>query len=139
MLNEMERRALEMLLAGDKPELAVFRAQLNAATVASRESTGVGFFTHLSVPAELLRAKGRAQLVLSDLYAEISGLDHDAGFVLFVEDGAIDVLECHIVDERWPDNATMRRPYYVRPVTQGSTSIVETKERDIDYAMRHAV
>jgi hypothetical protein len=61
MLNEMERRALDMLLAGDKPELAVFRAQLNAATVASRKFTGVGFFTRLSVSAELPRVKGRAR------------------------------------------------------------------------------
>jgi hypothetical protein len=139
MLNEMERRALEMLVAGDRPELAVFRAQLNGATVASREFSGVGFFTHLSVPAELPRAKSRARLVLSDLYAEVSGLEHDASFVLFVEEGALDVLECHIVDDRWPDDATLRRPYYVRPAAPGSSSIVETKERDIEYAFRHAV
>jgi hypothetical protein len=77
--------------------------------------------------------------VLSDLYAEISGLEHDAGFVLFIEDGAIDVLECFIVDDRWPDDATLRRPYYVRPAAPGSSSIIETKERDIEYAFHHAV
>ena len=139
MLNEMERLALKMLLAGDSEELAVFRAQLNGATVASREFTGVGFFTHLSVPAELPRARNRDRLVLSDLYAEVSGLEHDAGFVLFVEDGAIDVLECHIVDDNWPDDATMRRPYYVRPAAPGSSSIVEAKERDLHWALRNAV
>ena len=139
MLNEMERRALDMLLAGDTPELAVFRAQLTSATVAGREFTGVGFFTQLSVPAELPRVRGCVRLVLSDLYAEVAGLEHDAGFVLFVRDGAIDVLECFIVDDRWPDDATMRRPYYVRPATPGSSSIVETEERDIEYAFRDAV
>lgn len=138
MLNEMERRALEMLLAGDKPELALLRAQLNAATVASRKYTGVGLFTRLSVPAKLPRVRER-RLVLSDLYAEVAGIEHDAGFVLFVNDGAIDVLECHIVDDHWPDDATMRRPYYVRPATPGSSSLVETKVRDIEYAFRHAV
>lgn len=139
MLNEMESRALEMLLAGDNQELAILRAQLAAATVASREFTGVGFFTHLSVPSELPRAKRRGRLVLSDLYAEVSGLEHEAGFVLFVEDGAIDCLECFIVDDGWPADATLRRPYYVRPVTPGSSSIVETNERDIEYALGHAV
>lgn len=139
MLNEMERRVLEMLLAGDKPELAVFRAQLSFATVASREFTGVGFFTDLAVPAELPRVRGRARLVLSDLYAEVSGLEHDAGFVLFVTDGAIATLECYIVDDRWPDDAIILRPYYVRPVTPGSCGIIETKDRDIEYAFRDAV
>ena len=135
----MERRALEMLLAGDNAELGVLRAQLNAATVASREFTGVGFFTELSVPAELPRVKRRTRLVLSDVYAEVSGLEHEAGFVLFVDNGAIVCLECFIVDDHWPDDATMRRPYYVRPSEPGSSSVIETKERDIQYALRHAV
>ncbi len=139
MLNEMESRALEMLLAGDNNELAVFRTQLNDATVASRKFTGVGFFTQLSVPAELPRVKNRPGLVISDLYAEVSGLEHEASFLLFIEDGAIDVLECAIVDDGWPDNATLRRPYYVRPAAQGSSIIVETEERDIEYALRRAV
>jgi hypothetical protein len=139
MLNEMERRALEMLLAGDNDELAIYRAQLNAATVASRKVTGVGFFTQLSVPAELPRVKNRARLVVGDLYAEVSGLEHEAGFLLFIEDGAIDILECFIVDDHWPDNAALRRLYYVRSAAPGSSSVVETKERDIEYALRHAV
>ena len=139
MLNEMERRTLEMLLAGDTLELAVLRAQLDAATATSRKFTGVGFFTQLSVPAGLPRVTRRGRLVLDDIYAEVSGLEHDAGFALFVEDGAIDVLECHIVDDCWPDNATLRRPYYVHPSSPGSSSIVETKQRDIKYALRHAV
>jgi len=139
MLNQMERRALEMLLAGDNDELAVFRAQLSATTVASREFTGVGFFTRLSVPAELPRVKGRAHMVISDLCAEVSGLEHEASFLLFMEDGAIDVLECAIVDDHWPVDATLRRPYYVRPAAPGSSSIVETRERDLQWALRNAV
>ena len=139
MLNQMERRALEMLLAGDNDELAVFRAQLSATTVASREFTGVGFFTRLSVPAELPGVKGRAHMVISDLCAEVSGLEHEASFLLFMEDGAIDVLECAIVDDHWPVDATLRRPYYVRPAAPGSSSIVETRERDLQWALRNAV
>jgi hypothetical protein len=89
MLNEMEWRALEMLLAGDKPELALLRAQLNAATVASRNYTGVGFFTRFSVPAELPRVRER-RLVLSDLYAEVAGLEHVlVGLCCSINDSAI--------------------------------------------------
>jgi hypothetical protein len=139
MLNEMERRALDMLLAGDNSELAVLRAQLSAATVASRDFTGVGFFTRFAVPEELPRAKAYADLVLGDLYAEVSGLENDAGFLLFVKGGTIDVLECFIVDDRWPDGATMLRPYYVRPAVPGSSRLVETEQRDLEWALRDTV
>ena len=53
MLNEMEKRALEMLLAGADDRLAVLRSQLSSASVASREMTGVGFFTNFSIPADV--------------------------------------------------------------------------------------
>ena len=139
MLNEMEQRALEMLLAGDNEELAVLRAQLNAAAIVRREFTGVRFFTYLAVPAGLARLKGRARLVLDDVYAEVAGLQHDAGFLLFVSDGAIDVLECCIVDDQWPDDAVLRRLYYIGPVAPGSSNLVETKERDVEWALRNAV
>ena len=134
MLTDIETRALEMLLAGDRPELAVLRVQLGLATVASRKFTGVGFFTHLSVPAELPRVADRNRLVLDDVYAEVTGLEHAAGFVLFVNHGAIGALVCFIVEDRWPDAATLRRVYYVRPATPASSELVETKERDIDFA-----
>ena len=44
MLNEMEKRALEMLLAGPDDRLAILRSQLNGATVDRREMSGAGFF-----------------------------------------------------------------------------------------------
>ena len=112
---------------------------MHVAVVARREFSGVGFFTYLSVPAELPRAKGCARLVLGDVYAEVAGLQHSAGFLLFVTDGALDVLECFIVDDQWPEIATLRRLYYVHPPTPGGSSLVETKERDLKWALRDAV
>jgi hypothetical protein len=134
MLTEIETHALDMLLAGDRPELATLRAQLKSATVAKREFTGAGFFTHFAVPAELPRVESRSRFALGDLYAEVAGLAHAAGFVLFVNDGAIDVLECFIVDDHWPEAATLVRAYYVKPAPPGSAGLVETRERDIPFA-----
>jgi len=138
MLNEMERRALEMLLAGEDDRLAVLRAQLNGASVARRELSGAGFFAHLSIPASLSRLHERKQLIIGDLYSELAGLQHPAGFLLFVTDGILDFLECFIVDDRWPETATLRRLYYVRPAAPGSASLIETKERDLGWALRDA-
>ena len=115
-MNEMERRASEMLLAGEDPLLSVLRAQLHAAAVDRREFSGVGFFTYLSVPTELPRAKGCVRLVLGDLYAEVTGLEHAAGFLLFVTDGALDFLE-------WLHR---RRPL-LQPLPQKGTRINATR------------
>ena len=139
MLNAMEKRALEMLLAGADDRLAILRSQLNSATVDRREMSGVGFFTHFSIPPDgPLLVAGPRRIVLGDVYAEVNGLQHPAGFLLFVDDGALNFLECFIFDERWPETATLRRPYYVHPATPGHASLVETTERDLAWALRDA-
>jgi hypothetical protein len=140
MLNEMEKRALEMLLAGADERLTILRSQANSATVDRREMSGAGFFTHLSIPLDVPRlVPGPKRLVIGDVYAEVTGLQYPAGFLLFVDDGALNFLECFIVDDRWPETATLRRPYYVHPAAPGKASLVETKERDLGWALRDAV
>jgi hypothetical protein len=37
-----------------------------------------------------------------DVVAEIEGLKHGAGFLLFITDGALDELEGYCYDEAWP-------------------------------------
>jgi hypothetical protein len=72
------------------------------------------------------------------LYSEFADLQHPAGFLLFVTDGILDFLECFIVDDRWPETATLHRLYYVHPSASGSASLIETKERDLAWALRAA-
>jgi hypothetical protein len=78
-------------------------------------------------------------MVIGDVYAEVTGLEHPVGFLLFVDDGALNFLECFIVDDRWPETPTLRRPYYVHPATPGSASLVEIEERDLAWALADAV
>ena len=78
-------------------------------------------------------------MVIGDVSAEVIGLEHPAGFLLFVDDGALNFLECYIVDDQFPEPATLRRLYYVHPVTPGDIGIVETKERDLGWALEDAV
>ena len=137
-MNEIERRVLELLLAGNNDTLEVLRKQLSAASVVDREYTGAGFFTHLAVPTNVPRLRNRGRVVVGDVYAKIAGLAHEAGFLLFVNDGAIDCLECFIVDESWPKNAVMERAYYVRPSTPGSSNLIESNERNLEWALRDA-
>jgi len=138
MLTELERRALEMLLDGADSRLVVLRRQLREAIVERRVSSGAGFFTHLSVAAGIPRLDGSKRLIIGDVYADVTGLQNPAGFLLFVINGAIEMLECFIVDDAWPDGATIERAYYVHPSTPGGSNFVETKERDLGWAMKAA-
>src|SRR4051794_29937467 len=99
---ELERAVLAMLFAGDHPALAVLRAQLARATVARRELTGVGFFTAIRVAPDAPRLDGPRSIRFGDVEATLAGLVHDAGFVAFINDGALAMLEGHSYDEPWP-------------------------------------
>ncbi len=137
MLDEMERIALEMLLAGDDDRLTVLRAQLAGIEVASRELSGSGFFTNLRVLAMHPRAKTAERLVIDDVCAKITGRTIPVGFLLFVTDGALDMLEC-CGTGTWPEGAAIERIYYVKPKDAGSPFLVETTERDVPGALGDA-
>jgi hypothetical protein len=98
----LERAVVEMLLAGDLPALYALRAQFTASRVAKREFTGVGFFTDFDVPASAPQVSANRSLEIGDVEASISGLQHGAGFVLFVRGGVLHTLEGYTYDEQWP-------------------------------------
>jgi hypothetical protein len=135
-MNELEQAILDKLLAGDDPLLSILRQQASTARVADRDYTGVGFFTSFTVPPTSPRLTSATRLVIGDVYAEVHDLEHPAGFLLFVSDGVIRTLECFIIDDKFPDNPRLERAYYVRPASQNSASLVETKTRDLNWALR---
>lgn len=90
------------LVSPNHPLMDTFREQLAVCRIKSRELTGVGFFTHIVVP-QRLAVPGIGRLTLSDVAADIDGVQHGAGFVLFIEDGMLDLLEGFTYDEPWPD------------------------------------
>lgn len=103
-LSPLEREVIATILAPDHPVMNALHAQLARCHVTSREPTGVGFFTWLGVAADVEPAPVRpGTLDLADVVADIEGLEHGAGFVLFIEDGILDVLEGFSYDEPWTD------------------------------------
>lgn len=135
-MNELEREVLRMLLAGEHDALIVLRQQLAIAQVEGREFSGTGFVTQFRAPASTVRLDGRPRLVIGDVYAEVSGLEHAIGFLLFVSDGALDALECFIHDDQWPDSLpTLIRAYYVHTFA-GSSDVFEVAFRDLNWAFK---
>lgn len=94
---------MDKLLAGEHPVLEALREQFRASQVSKRELTGCGFFTYFKVDPTISAAPTNlASIKLGDVDAKISGLEHGAGFVLFVTDGYLDNLEGYSYDELWP-------------------------------------
>jgi hypothetical protein len=100
-LSDFERAVLDKLLDGDLPELSVLRHQLSQCVVKSREQTGVGFYTELMIPEDAPSLNG-VSAVFGDVAADIVGLQNGAGFLLYLKDGRIKMLEGYSYDEPWP-------------------------------------
>jgi hypothetical protein len=134
-MNALERQVMEFALRGEHPVLEILREQLAAAAVSSRKYTGVGFFTDFAVADSVRRLPSAGRMVIGDVYADVAGLQHGAGFLVFIERGMLDVLECFISEDAWPADARILRLYYVHPREPGSPSLVETPQRDLDFAL----
>ena len=118
--------------------MEVLREQFAVAAVSSREYTGVGFCTHFTIPDIARRLAFARRVVIGDVYADVAGLQHGAGFLIFVEHGMLDMLECFIVEDAWPGQACIRRLYYLHPKELGSPSLVEAVQRDLVFALKEA-
>ena len=96
-LFDLERAVLDALadqVADHAPEL---RDQLASAQVIDRENTGAGFYTRLAIATgEKMRG---VRSPVGDIGADIKGLKHGMGFMLWLRDGVADTLEGYAYGE----------------------------------------
>ena len=90
----------------DKPgePFDTVREQLAHATVGKREFSGAGFFTDFVVPTDARVRRDLPPMEIGDVGAEVPGLQHGAGFLLFIRDSGVSMLEGFTYDEPWPIN-----------------------------------
>ena len=103
-LTTLEDQVLEMLLRGQDEVLTVLRQQARQLQVSSREMTGAGFYTEFVVPPDVARVAERPSFKLGDVNGTADNLSHGLGFLLYVKDGALSMLEGYTYDEPWPDD-----------------------------------
>jgi hypothetical protein len=105
LLVDLSKRLMALLLAGDHATLVTLREQYARATIREISLTGSGFFIHYDVPADIARVTP-ARLTGGDIYIELEGVEHGAGCLVFVRDGALAMLEGYLHgDESWPDES----------------------------------
>ena len=131
-LTVVEQVILQMLLAGDDDVLALLRAQFETAIIISRKMTGVGFFTDFAVPESVERTEPKG-FVIDDVHGNLSGLAHGAGFLLFVRDGTLSMLEGYTYgDEEWPQEARLIEVYYMHHAPPDSPMLQRCAVRDLE-------
>ncbi|MEM7049912.1 MAG: hypothetical protein AAF604_09635 [Acidobacteriota bacterium] len=96
----MELAVLRKTLKGESRALELLRAQLKTLQVVSRKITGSGFFSKFEISPE--RRIDIPDIQFGDVIANITGLAHGAGFLLYLREGQLDLLEGYSFEEPWP-------------------------------------
>jgi hypothetical protein len=99
-LTELERAALELLLAGSHPVLVALRHQYQHARLVKRETRSDGFHCYFVVDEGVPTVT--KDFELGDVQADLPGLINGAGFLLFVRGGRLDTLQGFSYLEPWP-------------------------------------
>jgi hypothetical protein len=104
MFTPLEKTVLDAMLDQPGEPFETVRKQLAHAAISKREFSGVGFFTHFVVPMDAPVRRDLPSREISHVGAEFPSLQHGAGFVLFIRDGVVRMLEGFTYDEPWPTN-----------------------------------
>jgi len=111
MLTPLEKAVVDMLLQKRGEPFDTIRQQLAHASVTKREFTGVGFFTEFAVQADASVRRNLPDATIGDVGAKFPMLQHGAGFLLFIRDGVVSMLEGYTYDEPWPASTDEFRVY----------------------------
>ncbi|MCL2024196.1 MAG: hypothetical protein FWG78_00210 [Coriobacteriia bacterium] len=100
---QFERDVMLDIIAEDEELKEWLSPQYKSIQVMGREFTGHGFFTHFSVSPNAKPIPGEPNLQLGAKSANVKDLEHGAGFILFVVDGKIDLLDGYAYGGPWLD------------------------------------
>ena len=112
------RALMPMLLVGVDPRLHVLRQQWQTAEVGIRSTTNWGFFAHFGVSPSAQHMSG-PDFCGGDAVINVHGLSLHAGCILYVEGGALSVLEVYTFDEPWEPPPRFLSISSVTPVIPG--------------------
>jgi len=93
---KLELAALHSIFAETPQYANGLAVQLAGASVTERENTGGGFFTTISVAADIPQIPS-PRVLGHEIYAKVEGLTHGMGFILFMKDGNLNLLEGYAV------------------------------------------
>src|SRR5262245_58103578 len=136
-MNELEREVMRALLDGPGEELAILRQQAARATIASREHTGVGFYTNLAVPDDVPQLSIKRRFHLGDIAADVQGVEHGVLFILWGENGRIECLEGSTYTGTMPADPHLIKWQYLVHAQGRTGALVPAASRDMSGVYRN--
>ena len=103
MIKRIEKKAIELLLAGNDPMLIELRNQYNTASIKNIEMTGVGVYINYSIHAKSIKLQEDCHFCFGDIEGKLDSLNNGIGFLLCIDKGVLSFLEIYTYDEPWPD------------------------------------
>ena len=101
-LSMFEKNVIKFILNSDAPE---YMPHMPYLMVSNRENTGVGCYIDLYYSDNDLTFYSEKKTLGQTVYAEIENLKGGAGFILYIDNGRITVLECFShTSACWPDS-----------------------------------
>ena len=106
---ELVKRVMEKMLRGNDPILETLRCQYNSAAICSVENSSAGFFVNFqSTSSKIDSSKFFTKFQLGDVYGNVGFQELAVGFILYVKDGEIVMLEGYtLMIDIWPDDNTI--------------------------------
>ena len=89
---DVETKALSLMVEACREQEPALEIQIAKAKVSARENTGVGFFTKLKIDGPVPPLH-QSSTDVAHAFAEVAGLEHGMGIILFHQDGIIDEIE----------------------------------------------
>ena len=101
-MNELEISVINKMLFGQGKVLFELRRQLSECHIVSRQMTGVGFFTNFSLINIYNNFFTNCNFKIGDVHGIADNINHGVGFLLYINNGRILMLEGYTYNEPWP-------------------------------------
>ncbi|MBN9409214.1 MAG: hypothetical protein J0H69_08700 [Burkholderiales bacterium] len=103
-VTSLEKQALDRALDGPQPWMPFLRAQAAVICVKDRRSTGVGQFVEFELPLGVspVPEEFRDSIFAPSVQVIHPALPYGGSFILWIEDGFINTLECVANAAEWP-------------------------------------
>lgn len=104
--NKLANIVMEMLLRGNDTVLAILREQYKGARIVSEKYNNVGFYINYQISdAPIIPNEYNTTFQIGDLEGTVDNIDSAVGFVLFVKNGYIIMLEGYTnLLNQWPES-----------------------------------
>lgn len=100
----LAEQVINMLLEGENDILSQLREQFENALVISEEDSEAGFFINFKVKETVNQSK-LDTFHIGDVFGNYEDVKYAVGFILFVENGYISMLEGYVnALDKWPKN-----------------------------------